>query len=267
MTPEALDFKAECEQIHTLLKAQDETIFARVTQFKSWTIGDIIAHLHLWNIGADLSLNDPSAFADFIGGAMAQLGAGKSHSEFQTAYFEGQSDAEIFDAWSAYFPAMAERFHAADPDRRVKWAGPDMSVRSSIIARQMEHWAHAQTIFDVLGQDRINADRIKNVAHIGVTTFSWSFRVRGKTPPSPKPYIMLTSPSGEVWTWNEPQSNNRIEGLAEEFAQVVTQCRHIEDTRLVTTGDIAAEWMAYAQCFAGGAENPPPPGTRFKAIC
>ena len=266
MTPEALDFKAECEQIHALLKAQDASIFDQVTQFKDWTIGDIIAHLHLWNIGADLSLNDPEAFTDFIRGAMTQLGTGKSHAEFQAAYFKGQSAAEVFAAWTAYFPAMADRFHAADPDRRVKWAGPDMSVRSCIIARQMEHWAHAQAIFDVMGQDRINADRIKNVAHIGVTTFSWSFRVRGKTPPTPKPYVNLTSPSGEKWTWNAPQPRNQITGLAEEFAQVVTQCRHIEDTKLITTGDIAAEWMAHAQCFAGGAENPPPPGTRYKAI-
>ena len=266
MTPEALDFKAECEQIHALLKAQDETIFDRVTQFKDWTIGDIIAHLHLWNIGADLSLNDPSAFAAFIGGAMTQLSAGKSHAEFQTTFFKGQSSAEIFEAWSEYYPQMTERFHAADPEHRVKWAGPDMSVRSSIIARQMEHWAHAQAIFDIMGQDRINTNRIKNIAHIGVTTFSWSFKVRGKTPPAPKPYVKLTAPSGEIWTWNDPQSSNQITGLAEEFAQVVTQCRNIKDTHLITTGDIAVEWMAHAQCFAGGAENPPSPGTRYKVM-
>jgi len=213
MTPEALDFKAECEQIHALLKPQDETIFDRVTQFKDWTIGDIIAHLHLWNIGADLSLNDPSAFAAFIGGAMTQLSAGKSHAEFQTTFFKGQSSAEIFEAWSEYYPQMTERFHAADPEHRVKWAGPDM----------------------------INTNRIKNIAHIGVTTFSWSFKVRGKTPPAPKPYVKLTAPSGEIWTWNDPQSSNQITGLAEEFAQVVTQCRNIKDTHLITTGDIAVE--------------------------
>ena len=266
MTPEALDFKAECEQIHALLKVQDKTIFDRVTQFKAWTIGDIIAHLHLWNIGADLSLSNPEAFEDFIGGAMIHLGAGRSHAEFHAAYFEGKSTAVIFEAWASYFPQMSDRFHATDPKHRVKWAGPDMSVRSSIIARQMEHWAHAQAIFDVMGQDRKNADRIKNVAHIGVTTFSWSFRVRGKTPPTPKPYVKLTSPSGEIWTWNEPQARNCVIGTATEFAQVVTQCRNIKDTKLVTTGDIAAEWMAHAQCFAGGAETPPPPGTRFRAF-
>jgi len=265
MTPEALDFKAECEQIHALLKGHDTSIFDHVTQFKAWTIGDIIGHLHLWNIAADLSLNDPEGFADFIGNAMAQLGAGHSHADLQANFFKYQSDAEIFRAWAAYFPEMADSFHSSDSDLRVKWAGPDMSVRSCIIARQMEHWAHAQAIFDVLGKVRLNQDRLKNVAHIGVTTFSWSFRVRGKTPPTPKPYVKLTAPSGEIWTWNNPQSENRIEGSATEFSQVVTQCRHIDDTQLITKGEIAAEWMANAQCFAGGAETPPKAGTRFKA--
>ena len=265
MTPTALDFKAECEQIHTLLKDHEETVFDRATQFKNWTIGDIIGHLHLWNIAADWSLNKPKAFSDFIQNAMTKLVAGYSHAQLQTEFFKGQSDAEIFKAWAEHYPDLADSYHAADPDLRVKWAGPDMSARSCIIARQMEHWSHAQAIFDVMGRDRINEDRLKNVAHIGVTTFSWSFRVRGKTPPAPKPYIKLTAPSGEIWIWNEPQSGNRIEGSATEFSQVVTQCRNIKDTHLVTTGDIAAEWMAHAQCFAGGAETPPAPGTRFKA--
>ena len=264
MTPEALDFKAECEQICALLKDKDETVFDRVSQFKAWTIGDIIGHLHLWNIAADLSLNDPAAFMKLMAATMIQISAGRSHTELQAEYFKGQSDVEIFSAWAGYFPEMAARFHAADPDDRVKWVGPDMSVRSCIIARQMEHWAHAQAIFDSLGVERENADRLKNVAHIGVTTFSWSFRVRGKTPPSPKPYVELTSPSGEIWTWNVPQSDNKISGSATEFSQVVTQCRNIKDTELVMIGDIADEWMTHAQCFAGGGETPPAAGTRFK---
>ena len=264
MTPEALDFKAECDQIHALLKTRDNTVFDKVTLFKDWTIGDVIRHLHLWNIAADMSLNDPDAFLEFVGQTMTQMGAGMSHLEFQTHYFKGQSSADVFAAWAEYYPDMADRFHAADPDMRVKWAGPDMSVRSSIIARQMEHWAHAQAVFDVLGVDQVNADRVKNVAHIGVTTFSWSFRVRGETPPAPKPFVKLTAPSGAIWTWNDEQSDNRIDGSAVAFAQVVTQCRNIADTDLIMTGDIAAEWMAHAQCFAGGSETPPAQGTRHK---
>ena len=264
-TPEAMDFKADCDQIQDLLKFRGPEVFEKKTLFKNWTIGDIMRHLHLWNIAADMSLNAPHKFMKFVTEAMEKIGEGASHITLQNEYFSGQTSLEIFEAWANYYPDMAKRFRSADPEKRVKWAGPDMSVKSCIIARQMEHWAHAQAIYDCLGVDRKNTDRVKNIAHIGVTTFSWSFRVRGETPPAPKPYVRLTAPSGKIWTWNNPQEDNRVDGLAEEFSQVVTQCRNIADTKLITTGPIAAEWMAHAQCFAGGAETPPAKGTRRKA--
>ena len=262
---EAAQFKQECESIAALLDGRSDDVFTKETLFKSWTIHDIIAHLHLWNIAADQTLNEPQKFQEFVTMAMGSLMKGGSHQSLQDEVFAGKTSREVYDAWRAYYPAMAERFAAADPDARVRWAGPDMSVKSCIIARQMEHWAHAQAIFDVLGETRENKDRLKNVAHIGVTTYSWSFKVNGLEPPRPKPYVRLTAPSGAIWEWNDPQDNNKVEGRAEEFAQVVTQCRNIGDTSLRMTGANATEWMKIAQAFAGGKETPPAKGVRRKA--
>ena len=265
MTPEALDFKYECDSIAALLDGHDDDVFAKETLFKSWTVHDIIGHLHLWNIAADETLNAPERFQEFITMAMTGLMKGGSHQALQDQYFGDKTPRLVYEEWKDYYPAMTERFHAADSESRVKWAGPDMSVKSCIIARQMEHWAHAQAIFDVLGVDRVNGDLLKNVAHIGVTTYSWSFKVNGREPIKPKPYVRLTAPSGAIWEWNDPQEDNKIEGSATEFSQVVTQCRNIEDTSLKMTGHAANEWMAIAQCFAGGKETPPVKGARRKA--
>ena len=261
----AIDFKDECDAIAAILQDKSEADFEAKTLFKGWTVNDIIGHLHLWNIAADQTLSEPEAFQTFIAAAMKQLFTGKSHPEMQVSFLGGLSGRALFNAWRDYYPSMAKRFAAAAPDARVKWAGPDMSVSSCIIARQMEHWAHAQAIFDVFGIDRVNADRLKNVAHIGVTTYSWSFKVNGEAPIQPKPYVRLTAPSGAIWEWNEPQEDNKLEGSAAEFCQVVTQCRNIGDTSLRTTGDAATRWMEIAQCFAGGPETPPAKGIRRKA--
>jgi len=134
-------------------------------------VGDIIRHLHLWNIAADLSLNDPDGFITFMTQALTEMNGGGGHIQFQNNYFKSKTSAQVFQDWRESYLEIAHRFQSADPEKRVKWAGPDMSVRSSIIARQMEHWAHAQAIFDLLGIERKNEDRIKNVAHLGVTTF------------------------------------------------------------------------------------------------
>ena len=127
----------------------------------------------------------------------------------------------------------------------------------------METWAHGQEIYDVLGVERVDKDRIKNIAVLGVNTFSWTFTCRGLEVPGKAPYVKLTAPSGDIWEWNEPSEENRIEGFATEFCQVVTQVRNIADTNLKLNGEVATRWMSIAQCFAGLPEEPPAPGTRF----
>jgi uncharacterized protein (TIGR03084 family) len=145
---------------------------------------------------------------------------------------------------------------------RVKWAGPDMSVRSSITARLMETWAHGQEVYDELGVVRVNGDRIRNIVVLGNNTYGWTFAVRGEQAPQPVPHLVLQAPSGEIWTYNEPSAEERIEGSAEAFCQVVTQVRNVADTDLVVCGPNAAQWMQKAQCFAGPPETPPAPGVR-----
>jgi len=264
---EALDFKAESEAVATILTGLSDEEYNTPTQFKGWTIYDILAHLHLWNIAADWTLNEPAKFTALMGDVIQVFQGGKTHQDLQREWCVKQgldTGTKLYTAWMETFATVAEKYVVADPDTRVKWGGPDMSVRSCIIARQMETWAHAQAIFDVLGVARIDADRLKNVAHIGVTTYSWSFKVNGLAPILPKPYIRLTAPSGAIWEWNEPQDDNKVEGSATEFSQVVTQCRNIDDTSLIMTGEAATTWMSIAQCFAGGPETPPAKDTRFK---
>ena len=66
-----------------------------------------------------------------------------------------------------------------------------------------------------------------------------------------------------MWEWNDAASPHVVSGGALEFAQVVTQVRSIEDTRLNMVGSVAEQWMQIAQCFAGKPETPPLKGTRF----
>jgi hypothetical protein len=68
-----------------------------------------------------------------------------------------------------------------------------------------------------------------------------------------------------LWEWGDCASAARVSGRAVEFCQVVAQTRNIADTSLKLKGETAREWMSIAQCFAGAAKTPPPPGTRFRA--
>ncbi len=264
MIQQAIDFREESEALYELLEPLGDQDFKQVTQFKGWTINDVLTHLHVWNWAADLTLTDPPAFEEFLQQVASYVAKG-SLRDFENERMKGFQGTRLLQEWHRFCLAMSERYAAADPKGRVKWAGPDMSVRSKITARLMETWAHGQEIYDCLGIKRIDKDRIKNIAVLGVKTFGWSFACRGLEPPAKAPYVRLTAPSGDTWEWNEPSEEDRVEGLATEFCQVVTQVRNLADTDLIVKGETAARWMNMAQCFAGPPEDPPAPGTRFTA--
>jgi uncharacterized protein (TIGR03084 family) len=264
MLQQAIDFREESEALFALLDPLGDQDWERPTQFKRWTINDIVAHLHFGNYLADLSLQDSAAFVDFVRQWMAVGKQKGGHMAATHAWLDGTQNRALLKRWRDFYLEMTDRFVVADPKRRVKWVGPDMSVRSSITARLMETWAHGQAAYDLLGTIRNEADRIQNIAILGINTFGWTFTNRGLTVPADPPYVRLTAPSGVIWEWNPPTPENFVEGSALEFCQVVTQVRNLADTKLKVVGETATRWMSIAQCFAGPPENPPAPGSRFR---
>ncbi|MDP6566845.1 MAG: TIGR03084 family metal-binding protein [Alphaproteobacteria bacterium] len=259
---QALDFQNESDALYDLLKPLGEEDFERKTLFKDWTINDILQHLHIFNYAAYLSLTDEDAILKFLADLKAGREVGETLLTFTDKRLNGLKGRALLAEWRDYYTGMVPAFRDADPKKRLKWAGPDMSVLSSITARLMETWSHAQAIYDLLGVARQEQDHVKNVVVIGNNTFGWTFVNRGEEVPEDKPCLRLTAPSGEVWEFNEPSEDNCIEGSAAEFSQVVTQTRNIADTDLTVVGETATKWMAVAQCFAGPPQDPPAAGTR-----
>jgi len=262
MFQQVIDFRDESRALYDLMKPLAADAYSTRTQFKQWTFNDILGHLHLWNQAADLSLNDETEFQKFIGQVFQYVASG-SLREFEKSRLKGLEGLELLEQWHGFVLQMSDRFGEVDPIARVKWAGPDMSVRSSITARLMETWAHGLAIYDALGVERQDDDRIRNIAILGINTFGWAFRNRKLEVPELAPYLRLTAPSGAVWEWNDSSDTNRIIGSASGFCQVVTQTRNVADTDLRVEGEVAIQWMGIAQCFAGPPEQPPAPGTRF----
>jgi uncharacterized protein (TIGR03084 family) len=259
---QAQDFFDECEALHKPLAPLGEADFDIPTLFKGWTINNILRHLHVWNIAADLSLVDETAFTDFMGQMAAGVRGGRL-PDFEAAYLGNISGQELREAWTETYKNVSQHFGDADPKSRLKWVGPEMSAISSITARLMETWSHAQAIYDVLGVERIDTDRIGNIVRLGVNTYGFTWKNRRMEPPGPMPRLYLSAPSGAVWEYGE--GKDFITGSATEFCQVVTQCRNIADTSLEVSGNVAQQWMAVAQCFAGPPQDPPAAGVRRKA--
>lgn len=264
MLQQIVDLQAEANALAGLLETIPDQEWTRPTQFKGWTINDVVIHLHAGDLLAATSVKDAAAFAAMHAEIRAKRASGLSGIEENRQRIGPVGGQALLRRWRAQLGELCTLLAAKDPDARLKWAGPDMGVRMFTTARQMEVWAHGQEIYDILGQDRVATDRLKSIAVIGVRTYGWTFANRGVPVPGEPPYVALTGPSGDTWEWNPPSRDNAVTGSALEFCQVVTQVRNIADTQLQVTGEPARHWMEVAQCFAGPPETPPAPGSRHK---
>ena len=262
MLKQAQDFKNESDCLFNILEALSEAEFERQTLFKDWSFNTILRHLHVWNHAANLALTNNKKWEIFSKTLKYNFKKGLNLNDFEKDFTKNLRGKELLHKWKDFYEKTSDNFRKEDAKKRVKWVGPDMSVISSISARHMETWAHGQAIFDTLGLRRKNKDSIINIVIMGKNTFNWSYKVNNLEVPKEAPYLKLVSPSGKVWEFNDKNNTNYIEGLAEEFCQVVTQVRNVKDLNLKVYGSISTKWMSMAQCFAGKAQMPPRPGTR-----
>ena len=261
---QASDFLKDSRSLYDLMFEKDIGDFKKSTQFKNWTVSDVFGHLYVFNIAAIRTLQSSSDFDEFYNPISTRLLQGQNLLQAQGDLLDGCDELRIFEIWWASCQEVYEKYSKVDAKLRVKWAGPEMSARSSITARQMETWAHGHEVFDCFGVIRKEKDHIKNIVHLGVATFGWTFANRNLPIPSQIPYISLILPSGDLMIYNEADNSNFVKGCAVEFCQVVTQTRNIMDTKLKVNGETAQVWMNLAQCFAGKPENPPHKGQRYR---
>jgi uncharacterized protein (TIGR03084 family) len=260
--PISIDLRDEARELHAFLETLDSADWSRPTLFMDWTPWDIVSHLHYFDRVSLDALEGEEAFASHRRQLMEAVAAGKTTKALQLEAFEGVSAPDLLERWRAGCEALAEKLGACSPKTRLPWFGPDMGAPMFTTARYMETWSHAQAIYDVKGVRRTHTDRIRNVVEIGRRTFGWTFVNRGLEVPGPPPFLRLEAPSGAIWEYGEPSDDERIEGSALDFCLTVTQVRNVADTALRVRGEVATRWMAIAQCFAGKAVDPPPPGHR-----
>lgn len=260
MLQESLDLLAEADELNSFLGTLKDEDWARPTRFMEWTPWDVVAHLHFFDLVSLASLQGEEAFALERDPFIKAIMSGSTTKQVACERFGQIRPDELCTQWIDTCNQMATQLGESDPKRRLPWFGPDMGVRMFTTARYMETWAHGQEVYDLVEVERGYNDRIKNICAIGIKTFGWTFVNRKLEIPGPPPYVRLTAPSGEIWQWNEASDKERIRGEASDFCHVVTQGRNIADTNLEVVGEIATRWMSIAQCFAGGAVDPPKSG-------
>ena len=171
-----------------------------------------------------------------------------------------RSGADAASWWTREASDFINAVIEADPQVRVPWFGPDMSLASKVTARIMEVWAHGQDIRDSLSIKPHPSPALPHVARLGCLAFANSYAVRGLPIPQAQVRVELETPNGGLWDMGPQEATDRITGPIDDFCLIVTQRRHVDDTAIQTQGETAAEWMLIAQAFAGDPGSGRHPG-------
>ena len=242
------DLQAENDALGDVVGDLSEEQWRLPTPAEGWDSRETMVHLGMTDWVATVAVVDPEHFDDF------KAAAARGEMDLHTAAgfdFASMSGAEIWDWLCAERSKMLDAVRPLHPKDRIPWFGPSMGALSFVTARLMETWSHGHDVADTHGRELPRTDRLRHVAHIGVSTRGWSYANRGLEVPDGPVRVELDAPSGDVWTWGPEDAADRVSGDAYEFCLAVTQRRHHTETGLSVTGPLATGWMDIAQAFAG----------------
>lgn len=248
------DLAAEHDGLASLVADIDESAWRTPTPADGWDVADSVSHLWFFDIRAALAIRDHEGFARNTAEMMADFAHRRNDGgDPSVDHGRAVSGAQLFADWRAESAGLIAAGRAGDPSVRVPWYGPSMSLASFLTARLMETWSHGVDVSDALGKPIVTSARLKHVCHIGFLARANSYRARNMPVPEADIAVRLTAPDGSTWVWGNDDAAESITGTALDFALLVTQRRHVDDTSLVATGSLAREWTTIAQAFAGPA--------------
>jgi uncharacterized protein (TIGR03084 family) len=250
------DLEAESAQLEALVADLDEDGWRTPTPAEGWDVAHQVAHLAWTDETAVAAATDKEAWDAVVLRAIEDEYALTDKTAAEGAAASG---AEILERWRRSRKELADALRSLPEGTKLPWFGPPMSATSMATARLMETWAHARDVADALGAELPADDRVRHVVHIGVRARNFAFANNGLEKPAEEFRVELRLPAGELLEYGPADARQSVRGSAYDFALLVTQRRHRDDTDLVAEGADADRWLDIAQSFAGpsGAGRPP----------
>lgn len=252
------DLRAEGDLLHAVVSGLDADGWATPTPAPGWSVATQVAHLVWTDEVATHSARAAAGDADaqqawdaLVTGAIGDPEGFVDAGAHEIAALAPQA---LLARWGAAREALALTLRDLPAGTKMPWFGPPMSASSMATARFMETWAHSLDVHEALGRELEVTDRVKHVVFLGVRTRDFAFSTRGLPAPTDAFRVQLVAPGGDTWVFGSEDAPQTVTGSAIDFARLVTQRVHRDDTDLVATGADAETWLGIAQAFAG------PPG-------
>jgi uncharacterized protein (TIGR03084 family) len=244
------DLGDEEDALDRIVGGLDPSGWATPTAAAGWDVRATIEHLAGSEALAAVALTEPEAFDARMDARGVPARGGQARGDVRAA------SAEVLARWRRERARVLDALGVVSARDRFPWVAGDMSAAAFATARLMETWAHGVDVAAALGLRYPATHRLRHVAELGVRTRPFALAAHRVTAPDDDVRVEVVGPDGAAWTWGASDTQV-VRGPALDFCLVVTQRRHIDDTRLAVQGGIARQWMAVAQAFAGAPTTAP----------
>jgi uncharacterized protein (TIGR03084 family) len=217
-----------------------------------WTVADVLLHLAQTNEAAVAS----------VGGALADEGGAGFWAEARTdattvddlagAMVEAEraEPGQVRDRWAESARHQEAVFASVDPHARVPWVVGTMAARTLATTRLTECWIHTVDVAVAFGPPPAPTDRLWHTCRLVQRTVPYAFEQGGHQGSGPVAFV-LEAPSGDTWTFGEPETAATVvRGAAADLCELAGQRAAAAETGLTAEGPDADAVLRLARTFA-----------------
>jgi uncharacterized protein (TIGR03084 family) len=216
-----------------------------------WSVADVLLHLAQSNEAAISSVQGTLPAPGDRTGIVSGPAAG-TVDDLAGAMVEAEraSPAQMRDRWLASADGQVEAFAAADPSAKVSWVVGDMAARTLATTRLTECWIHTVDVAVAFGPPPAPTGRLWHTCRLVHRTVPYAFEQGGHEAGGEVAFV-LEAPSGETWTFGDPESAPTVvRGSAAELCELAGQRATAVETGLTATGPDADAVLRLARTFA-----------------
>ena len=229
------DLVAEQQQLDQFLQKVKVRNWNALTPDEEWDIRDTISHLAHFEEYAYNALDEDGTMLD-------DLDDHETFDDFTEVGVERGREMrpqDVIEWWRLGRAKVVDALSRAEARDRVPWFFGDMSARSFATLRLAETWAHGLDIYDAVGEEPEDTERLRHIIIITQKILPWAFEQSGYEYPV-EVRIEGIGPMYAKYASGPDDSGQLIRGPAGEICRVALQRLHPDDAEnLIVKGEIA----------------------------
>lgn len=221
------DLAAQHAELRAILTDLTADQWAAPSRCPGWSVGDVVLHLAQSDEVALASARGTTPLtAPGSGWDLSPMYAGTATIDDVVAAAvdaqRGAPPAQLLERWSRAADDLVATLAATDPKRLLPWVVGELSARTLATTRLTECWVHTGDVAEALGRKLPFNDRLRHIARLAWRTLPYAFARAGQAPAG-SIGLVLNTPDGRTWEFQDEVALTTVTGDAETFCQVATR--------------------------------------------